>query len=64
MALCPSCQHPITIAEFDVDRGEIFGCPGCGVELAVLGFEPLRLAPAEPDEPDDPDDGNPGRVER
>lgn len=61
MALCPSCRHPITIAEFDVDRGEIFACPACGVELEVLGFEPLRLAPAEPDDPDDVNSGGLGR---
>lgn len=58
MAPCPACQHPITIAEFDVDRGEIFACPSCGVELEVLGFEPLLLARAEPDEPDADQDKN------
>ena len=46
MAPCPSCQHPITIAEFDVDRGEIFACPGCGMELELLGFDPLLLVRA------------------
>jgi lysine biosynthesis protein LysW len=46
MAPCPRCQHPITIAEFDVDRGEMFACPECGAELEVLGFNPLRLTRA------------------
>ena len=46
-APCPSCAHPITIAEFDVDLGEIFACPECGTELEVRGFDPLRLAPSE-----------------
>jgi len=50
VATCPSCQHPITIAEFDVDRGEIFACPSCGAELQVLGFDPLRLAAAAAEE--------------
>jgi lysine biosynthesis protein LysW len=50
LAPCPSCQHPITIAEFDVDRGEIFACPSCGAELEVLGFDPLRLAKAAAEE--------------
>ena len=49
---CPRCQHPISIAEFDIDRGEIFGCPGCGEELELRGFDPLRLVPAEPSEED------------
>ncbi|MEO6402737.1 MAG: zf-TFIIB domain-containing protein [Vicinamibacteria bacterium] len=51
-APCPKCGHGITIAEFDVDRGEIFACPACGLELEVLGFEPLRLVVAEPAEED------------
>ncbi|MBK5254880.1 MAG: lysine biosynthesis protein LysW [Vicinamibacteria bacterium] len=53
MAACPLCQHPIVIAEFDVDRGEIFACPSCGEELEVLGFDPLRLvrSPPEAEEP-------------
>ncbi len=50
MAPCPLCLHPITIAEFDVDRGEIFACPSCGAELEVLGFDPLRLAAAAAEE--------------
>jgi alpha-aminoadipate carrier protein LysW len=55
MAPCPECSHSITIAEFDVDRGEIFSCPECGAELEVLGFEPLRLALAAPADPADDD---------
>lgn len=47
-APCPLCQHPITIADFDIDRGEIFACSACGGELEVLGFDPLRLVRAEP----------------
>jgi lysine biosynthesis protein LysW len=51
-APCPVCQHPITVADFDVDRGEIFACSACGAELELLGFDPLRLARAEPGEED------------
>ena len=46
-APCPGCGHAIIIAEFDVDRGEMFACPECGLELEVVGFEPLRLRVAE-----------------
>ena len=52
MAPCPFCQHPITIAEFDVDRGEIFACPSCGEELELKGFDPLRIVRAEPTDED------------
>ncbi|MEO8501466.1 MAG: lysine biosynthesis protein LysW [Vicinamibacteria bacterium] len=54
-AACPLCLHPITIAEFDVDRGEIFACPQCGADLEVKGFDPLRLLEAEPVEESDRD---------
>lgn len=52
-APCPLCGHEITIADFDIDRGEIFACSACGGELEVLGFDPLRLARAEPVEDED-----------
>lgn len=52
-APCPLCRHSITIADFDVDRGEIFACSACGGELELLGFDPLRLAPAAPVEDED-----------
>lgn len=52
-APCPLCQHPITIADFDIDRGEIFACSACGGELQLLGFDPLRLTRAEPIEEED-----------
>ena len=52
-APCPLCNHPITIADFDIDRGEIFACSACGGELLLLGFDPLRLARAEPGEDED-----------
>ena len=52
-APCPLCLHPITIADFDVDRGEIFSCSACGGELELLGFDPLRLVRAEPVEEDE-----------
>ena len=53
-APCPLCLHPITIADFDIDRGEIFACSACGGELELLGVDPLRLARAEPVDEEDP----------
>jgi len=50
--LCPFCRHPIVIAEFDVDRGEVFACPSCGGELELLGFDPLHLVRARPQDED------------
>jgi alpha-aminoadipate carrier protein LysW len=45
---CPECGAPITLAD-DTLEGEIVQCPECGVELEVMGMDPLvlELAPEE-----------------
>jgi alpha-aminoadipate carrier protein LysW len=50
MFVCPQCA-----AEWkgeEVIQGEILTCPECGIELEVIGTEPLELAPA-PEEQED-----------
>jgi alpha-aminoadipate carrier protein LysW len=45
---CPECGNPITVSD-DVIEGEILPCPECGVELEIIGLEPLTVdfAPTE-----------------
>jgi alpha-aminoadipate/glutamate carrier protein LysW len=43
MALCPDCEAEVEIDEYDVDKGEIISCPECGVDLEVVGLDPLQL---------------------
>lgn len=47
-ANCPECAAPITLSD-DTLEGEIVQCPDCGVELEVMGLDPLvlELAPEE-----------------
>ena len=47
IAHCPECDAEITLV--DVMQGEIVVCPDCGVDLEVVGLEPLTLdlAPME-----------------
>ena len=52
MTVCPACEAEIEIDELDVDKGEIIGCPECGVDLEVLGLAPLELALARLDQGD------------
>jgi lysine biosynthesis protein LysW len=33
-AKCPDCDLELTIS-YDVEKGEILSCPGCGLELEV-----------------------------
>ncbi|MGE0452350.1 MAG: lysine biosynthesis protein LysW [Vicinamibacteria bacterium] len=50
VAVCPQCEAEVEIDEFDVDKGEIISCPECGVDLAVVGLDPLELDLAPEDE--------------
>ena len=46
MAQCLECEAELELAP-DVEEGEIVVCPDCGVELEVVGLNPvtLELAP-------------------
>jgi len=46
MNACPECTAELKIEE-TVQQGEIIVCPDCGVELEVVGLDPvtLELAP-------------------
>lgn len=46
--LCPECEAPLTLPA-GLMAGEIIICQDCGVELEVLGLDPvtLQLAPQE-----------------
>jgi alpha-aminoadipate carrier protein LysW len=42
MLECPECAAQLELAP-DVETGEIVVCPDCGVELEVMGLDPLTL---------------------
>ena len=46
MATCPECEAELNLGS-DVEEGEIVVCPDCGVELEVMGTDPItvELAP-------------------
>ena len=48
MSECPECGAGLKMPE-DVEVGEILACDDCGVELEVMGTDPiaLELAPEE-----------------
>ena len=48
MVECPECGAELQLPE-DVELGEILVCADCGVELEVMGVDPvsLELAPEE-----------------
>ena len=53
-AICPECDSPIDVDEYDVDVGDELTCSECGSLLRVASDSPLEFELA--DEDDDVDD--------
>ena len=55
-AICPECDSPIDVDEFDVDIGDELTCLECGTLLRVSSDAPLEFEAADDDLDDDDDD--------
>ena len=55
-AICPECDSPIDVAEFDVDIGDELTCSECGSFLRVASDSPLEFELADEDELDEEED--------
>ena len=53
-AICPECDSPIDVDEYDVDIGDELTCSECGSLLRVSSDSPLEFELADDD--DDIDD--------
>jgi alpha-aminoadipate carrier protein LysW len=53
-AICPECDSPIDVDEYDVDVGDELTCSECGSLLRVSSDSPLEFEIADDD--DDVDD--------
>lgn len=53
-AICPECDSPIDVDEYDVDIGDELTCSECGSLLRVASDSPLEFEIA--DDEDDLDD--------
>ena len=60
-AICPECDSPIDVDEYDVDIGDELTCSECGSLLRVSNDSPLEFEIA--DEDDDLDDEEDDREE-
>ncbi len=60
-AICPECDSPIDVDEYDVDIGDELTCSECGSLLRVASDAPLEFELADEeddlDEEDDSEDG-------
>jgi len=54
-AICPECDSPIDVDEYDVDIGDELTCSECGSLLRVSSDAPLEFELADDDD-DDIDD--------
>ena len=55
-AICPECDSPIDVDEFDVDIGDELTCAECGSFLRVASDAPLEFELADEDDLDEEDD--------
>ena len=55
-AICPECDSPIDVDEFDVDIGDELTCTECGSFLRVASDSPLEFELADEDDEDEEED--------
>ena len=51
-AICPECDSPIDVDEYDVDIGDELTCTECGSLLRVAMDSPVELELADEDDDD------------
>ena len=55
-AICPECDSPIDVDEYDVDIGDELTCSECGSLLRVASDSPLEFEIADEDDDLDEED--------
>jgi alpha-aminoadipate/glutamate carrier protein LysW len=55
-AICPECDSPIDVDQYDVDIGDELTCSECGTLLRVSNDAPLEFEAADDDDEDLDDD--------
>jgi alpha-aminoadipate/glutamate carrier protein LysW len=58
-AICPECDSPIDVDEFDVDIGDELTCSECGSLLRVSSDSPVEFEVADEDDDLEDDDEEP-----
>ena len=52
---CPECEADVHV-DTDTDKGEITECEECGVQLEVVGLDPVELDIVEEEDYDEDED--------
>jgi alpha-aminoadipate/glutamate carrier protein LysW len=58
-AICPECDSPIDVDEFDVDIGDELTCSECGSLLRVSSDSPVEFEVADEDDDLEDDEEEP-----
>jgi alpha-aminoadipate carrier protein LysW len=53
-AICPECDEEVYV-DADSEQGDVVGCDECGVDLEVVGLDPVELDLHEVEKGDDYD---------
>lgn len=54
-AICPECSEEVYV-DADSEQGDVVACDECGVDLEVVGLDPIELDIYESGGSDDYDD--------
>ena len=49
---CPECDADVHV-DTDADKGDVVSCDDCGIELEVVGLDPVELDIMEEEDLDD-----------
>jgi alpha-aminoadipate carrier protein LysW len=52
---CPECEANVHV-DTDADKGDVVSCEECGIDLEVVGLDPVELDIVEEESFDDDDD--------
>ncbi len=54
--VCPECDNPLQVDADEVEQGDTLQCDECGVDLEIVGTDPLEIAPVDTTGYDDEDE--------
>ena len=52
---CPECEADVHV-DIDADKGDVVDCEECGIQLEVVGLDPVELDVVEEDYDEDEDE--------
>ena len=61
-AICPECDSPVDVDEYDVDIGDEMTCTECGSLLRVAMDSPVELELADEDDDEEEEKDQDGAV--